>query len=248
MGMLLRRIAATLPVMAVVAVLVFLLIHLSPGDPAALIAGDLATTEDIARLRTSLGLDQPLWQQFAIWAGRIAHGDLGISIFTQVPVTELLAQRLEPTLSIAAGDDGACRRPGDSAGHAGRLPRRLLDRPRSDAVRGARLLAAGVPDRLPADLRLRHPPAVAAGAGLRAPGRRHRPVGCAPGAAVREPGARLHGAPHAHDPGHRARGAAGGLHPHGPGQGPGRASRSWVTRCATPRFRSRRRSGSASPC
>ncbi len=101
MGMLLRRIAATLPVMAVVALLVFLLIHLSPGDPAALIAGDLATTDDIAKLRTSLGLDQPLWQQFAIWAGRIAHGDLGISIFTQVPVTELLAQRLEPTLSIA---------------------------------------------------------------------------------------------------------------------------------------------------
>jgi peptide/nickel transport system permease protein len=101
MGMLLRRIAATLPVMAVVALIVFLLIHLSPGDPAALIAGDLASTDDIARLRTSLGLDQPLWRQFALWAGRLAHGDLGTSIFTQVPVTELLGQRLEPTLSIA---------------------------------------------------------------------------------------------------------------------------------------------------
>jgi peptide/nickel transport system permease protein len=101
MGHLLRRIAATLPVMAVVALLVFLLIHLSPGDPAALIAGDLANTDDIARLRTALGLDQPLWRQFALWAGRLAHGDLGTSIFTQVPVTELLAQRIEPTLSIA---------------------------------------------------------------------------------------------------------------------------------------------------
>ena len=101
MGTLLGRIAATLPVMGVVAVIVFLLIHLSPGDPAALIAGDLASTDDIARLRTTLGLDQPLWTQFALWAARLAHGDLGTSIFTQVPVTQLLAQRLEPTLSIA---------------------------------------------------------------------------------------------------------------------------------------------------
>jgi len=101
MGPLLGRIAATLPVMGVVAVIVFLLIHLSPGDPAALIAGDLASTDDIARLRTTLGLDQPLWTQFALWAARLAHGDLGTSIFTQVPVTQLLAQRLEPTLSIA---------------------------------------------------------------------------------------------------------------------------------------------------
>ncbi len=101
MGYLLRRLAATLPVMAVVAVVVFLLIHLSPGDPAALIAGDLATTDDIARLRLALGLDQPLWRQFLLWLGRLASGDLGTSIFTQVPVRTLLAQRIEPTLSIA---------------------------------------------------------------------------------------------------------------------------------------------------
>jgi peptide/nickel transport system permease protein len=102
MAYLLRRLVATLPVMAVVAVIVFLLIHLSPGDPAALIAGDLATEEDIAKLRVALGLHQPLWQQFAIWLGKLLTGDLGTSIFTQVPVSELLAQRLEPTLSIAA--------------------------------------------------------------------------------------------------------------------------------------------------
>jgi peptide/nickel transport system permease protein len=101
MGYILRRLAATLPVMAVVAVVVFLLIHLSPGDPAALIAGDLATADDIAKLRVALGLDQPLWQQFFLWLGRILTGDLGVSIFTNVPVTQLLAQRLEPTLSIA---------------------------------------------------------------------------------------------------------------------------------------------------
>jgi len=101
MNYVLRRLAATLPVMAVVAVVVFLLIHLSPGDPAALIAGDLATTDDIDRLRTALGLDQPLPLQFVGWLGRILSGDLGTSIFTNVPVTQLLAQRLEPTLSIA---------------------------------------------------------------------------------------------------------------------------------------------------
>jgi peptide/nickel transport system permease protein len=98
----LRRLCATVPVMAVVAVVVFLLIHLSPGDPAALIAGDLATTDDIAKLRVVLGLDQPLWQQFVLWIARLARGDLGISIFTQVPVMQLLGQRIEPTLSIAA--------------------------------------------------------------------------------------------------------------------------------------------------
>jgi len=102
MGYLLRRIAATLPVMAVVAVIVFLLIHLSPGDPAALIAGDLASTDDIARLRVTLGLDEPLWKQFMLWSGRLLQGDFGTSIYTQVPVTALLAQRIEPTLSIAA--------------------------------------------------------------------------------------------------------------------------------------------------
>jgi peptide/nickel transport system permease protein len=102
MGYFLRRLFAIVPVMAVVAVLVFLLIHLSPGDPAALIAGDLATVDDIAKLRVALGLDRPLLQQFAIWLGKLLTGDLGTSIFTQVPVAQLLGQRLEPTLSIAA--------------------------------------------------------------------------------------------------------------------------------------------------
>ncbi len=101
MRYLLQRLIATLPVMAVVAILVFLLIHISPGDPAALIAGDFATGDDIAKLRVALGLDQPLWRQFLIWLGKLAQGDLGTSIFTHVPVSTLLAQRVEPTLSIA---------------------------------------------------------------------------------------------------------------------------------------------------
>ncbi len=102
MGYIIRRVLAIVPVMAVVAVIVFLLIHLSPGDPAALIAGDFASAEDIAKLRLALGLDEPLWRQFGLWAGRLLQGDLGMSIFTHVPVTQLLAQRVEPTLSIAA--------------------------------------------------------------------------------------------------------------------------------------------------
>ena len=194
MGSIARRIAATLPVMAVVAVIVFLLIHLSPGDPAALIAGDLATTDDIARLRSSLGLDLPLWNQFLIWVGKLARGDLGTSIFTQVPVTQLLAQRLEPTLSIALVTMTLSVLLAIPLGTAGRVPRRLVDRPAGDAVRGARVLGAGVPDRLPADLHLLDHPAVAAGAGLRAALRRDRPVAAQPAAAVREPRAGLHGA------------------------------------------------------
>jgi peptide/nickel transport system permease protein len=102
MGYIIRRVLAIVPVMAVVAVIVFLLIHLSPGDPAALIAGDFASADDIVQLRVALGLDEPLWRQFGLWAGKLLQGDLGTSIFTHVPVTQLLAQRVEPTLSIAS--------------------------------------------------------------------------------------------------------------------------------------------------
>lgn len=97
----LRRLGSTVAVMAVVAVIVFMLIHLSPGDPAAIIAGDRATSADIAHIRTSLGLDQPLVVQFALWIGRLMHGDLGVSLFSHVPVATLVAGRIEPTLSIA---------------------------------------------------------------------------------------------------------------------------------------------------
>ena len=96
----LRRLGATIRVMLVVAVVVFLMLHLSTGDPAAIIAGDNATAEDIALLRKSLGLDRPLLEQFAQWIWQLAQGDLGVSIFNRVPVATMIAQRLEPTLAL----------------------------------------------------------------------------------------------------------------------------------------------------
>jgi peptide/nickel transport system permease protein len=98
---LVRRIVATIPVMGVVAVIVFLLLHLAPGDPATLIAGDFATAEDIARIGKQLGLDRPLPVQFVAWVGQVLQGELGTSIFSQLPVSRLIRQRLEPTLVLS---------------------------------------------------------------------------------------------------------------------------------------------------
>jgi peptide/nickel transport system permease protein len=101
LGYIVRRILATIPVMVVVAVFVFALLHLSPGDPAAIIAGDNATTADIDRIRAALGLDQPIYVQFGSWVWRLMHGDLGISIFTNLPVSTLIHQRIGPTVALA---------------------------------------------------------------------------------------------------------------------------------------------------
>jgi peptide/nickel transport system permease protein len=95
-----RRLFATIVVMAVVAFAVFLLLYLTPGDPAAILAGDAATSEDIAKIREKLGLDDPFLERFGQWLGRLLRGDLGISIFTNLPVTHLIGQRIEPTLSL----------------------------------------------------------------------------------------------------------------------------------------------------
>ena len=92
-----RRLLATVPVMVVVAIGVFGLLHITPGDPAVIIAGDYATTDDIARIRTKLGLDKPFLTQVGIWFGQIARGDLGTSIFSGLPVTTLIGQRVEAT-------------------------------------------------------------------------------------------------------------------------------------------------------
>jgi len=86
--------------MAVVAFVVFLLLYLTPGDPAAILAGDAATSDDIARIRERLGLDQPFLVRFGEWISQLLHGDLGISIFTNLPVAHLIGQRVEPTLSL----------------------------------------------------------------------------------------------------------------------------------------------------
>ena len=95
-----RRILATIPVMAVVAIFVFALLYLSPGDPAAIIAGDTATVDDIIRIRARLGLDQPFYIQFGTWLWHLLQGDLGISIFTNLPVMKLIEQRVEPTAAL----------------------------------------------------------------------------------------------------------------------------------------------------
>jgi peptide/nickel transport system permease protein len=99
-GYVLRRIVATIPVMAVVALFVFSLLYIAPGDPAAIIAGDQATPADVARIRESLGLDRPFLVRFGEWLWQIMQGNLGISIFTNLPVLTMIAQRVEPTLSL----------------------------------------------------------------------------------------------------------------------------------------------------
>jgi peptide/nickel transport system permease protein len=95
-----RRMLATIPVMGVVALFVFSLLYLAPGDPASIIAGDTATLDDIMRIRQKLGLDQPFYIQFGTWAWNLLHGDLGISIFTNLPVWTLIKQRIEPTVAL----------------------------------------------------------------------------------------------------------------------------------------------------
>ncbi len=95
-----RRLLATIPVMGVVALFVFTLLRVAPGDPAAIIAGDYATAQDIARIRASLGLDRPLLVQVWIWLAQVVRGDLGTSIFSGLPVTTLIRQRIEPTIAL----------------------------------------------------------------------------------------------------------------------------------------------------
>src|SRR5687767_4213620 len=96
---LLRRIAAAIPVLFVVSFVVFALIYISPGDPAAIIAGDLATPEEVRKIREKLGLDEPFFIQYGRWLARLATGDLGISIFSNLPVTTLIGQRIGPTVA-----------------------------------------------------------------------------------------------------------------------------------------------------
>ncbi len=101
LGYLLRRVLAAIPVMGVVALFVFLLLRLTPGDPAAILAGDNATPEQLERIRISLGLHEPLYTQFFTWIGKLLHGDLGVSLISSVPVVQMIGQRVEPSISIA---------------------------------------------------------------------------------------------------------------------------------------------------
>ena len=96
----LRRVVSTIPVMAIVALFVFSLLYIAPGDPAAIIAGDQASPADVERIRQSLGLDRPFLVRFGEWLWHVLQGDLGQSIFTNLPVTHMIAQRVEPTVSL----------------------------------------------------------------------------------------------------------------------------------------------------
>lgn len=100
LGYIIRRILAVIPVMAIVAIFVFLLLRLTPGDPAAIIAGDSATPAQLERIRESLGLAEPLHIQLVTWVGQLVQGDLGTSIISNQPVTRLIGQRIWPTLQI----------------------------------------------------------------------------------------------------------------------------------------------------
>lgn len=96
-----RRLFGVIPVMLVVGIFVFSLLHLAPGDPAAIIAGDNATPASIAQIRTNLGLDKPLLEQFTNWGWATLKGDLGVSMYSSTPVTTLVQQRVGPTVSLA---------------------------------------------------------------------------------------------------------------------------------------------------
>src|SRR5207244_753727 len=100
-GYLIRRLLGTIPVMLVVAVFIFLMLRLTPSDPAAIIAGDNATTEQVARIRGQLGLDRPMVEQFVIWSAKVLSGDFGESFFFKKTVAQLIGERIEPTLSLA---------------------------------------------------------------------------------------------------------------------------------------------------
>jgi peptide/nickel transport system permease protein len=98
---LLRRLAATIPVLVVVALIVFLMLRLAPGDPAAAIVGDNGTPEAIVKVRHQLGLDRSLPVQFVIWGGALLEGNLGDSYFMKQQVTTLIGQRIQPTVSLS---------------------------------------------------------------------------------------------------------------------------------------------------
>jgi peptide/nickel transport system permease protein len=97
-----RRVLSTAPVLVVVALIVFMILRLTPGDPAAALVGDNGTSADIARIHASLGLDRPLPVQFVKWTGQLLQGNLGDSYYMKEPVTRLIAQRIAPTVSLSA--------------------------------------------------------------------------------------------------------------------------------------------------
>jgi peptide/nickel transport system permease protein len=97
-----RRLIATIPVLAMVAIFVFLMLRITPGDPAAIIAGDHATTQQITEIRERLGLNEPVHEQLVTWVGNLLRGNFGESFFFRAQVRDLILQRVGPTLALAA--------------------------------------------------------------------------------------------------------------------------------------------------
>ena len=236
LGYLLRRVLAAIPVMGVVALFVFLLLRLTPGDPAAILAGDNATPEQLERIRVSLGLNEPLYTQFFTWIGKLLHGDLGVSLISNVPVL----QNDRPARRAVDLDRAVDHHPFHPDRRAARRDRgvetRHLDRPLRDGIVGGRLLGPGIRDRLRPDPDFRHRPALAAGAGFQ---KHHRGFRSVPRA--HHP-ADLHAVLHlcrpdrAHDARIDAGCAGRGLCPHRARQGHQRERRA-----AAPRAAQRRR-------
>jgi peptide/nickel transport system permease protein len=100
-GYALRRVLSTIPVFIFVGLFVFFLLRLTPGDPAIVIAGDQASSAQIEAIREQLGLNRPVLDQLLGWAAQLLRGDLGRSVFSDIPVTRLIGQRLEPTVMLA---------------------------------------------------------------------------------------------------------------------------------------------------
>lgn len=96
-----RRLIATIPVMGMVAMVVFAILRMTPGDPAAIIAGDSATAEQLEQIRHHMGLDQPIYTQFFMWMLQLLRGDLGVSLISGVPVMGMVTDRIGPSLALA---------------------------------------------------------------------------------------------------------------------------------------------------
>ena len=225
LSFILKRVLATVPVMGVVALTVFLLLRLSPGDPAAVIAGDYATAEQIEKIRTQLGLDRAdRSSSSSPGSVKLVRGDLGVSIFSNLPVTTLIgaAHRADAdarahhnrVLDRASRCRSACSPPGR----------------RDTWVDRAVMVFAVVGFSVPVFVMgyfliygFRDRPALVSRAGLPLAVRRSGPVHQPHHAADARALGDLHRADRAHHARERARGAGGGLHPHRARQGPDRA-------------------------
>src|SRR5215813_4015705 len=225
LGYVVRRILATIPVVSIVAILAFLLLRLTTGDPAAIIAGDSATTQQVAEIRVKLGLERPLVEQFVIWIGRVVRGDFGRVLLLQKD-----GGRADPRPAGAHGRPRrvhhATRRPPRRApGRPRRRAARDVDRPGGDGLLGPGLLRSRVRDRLRSHLPLRCRARVAARSGLPAARRRLLGFHRAPHLAELDSGRDLRCPHRAHHASERPRGAGRRSRAHGPRQGPGQHDR-----------------------